>query len=150
MDRIEWCVEKAVELGVDEISFLKSANSERSVLKMERIERIVVSAMKQSMKAFMPKLNELQALNQFVKSCTQSVKLIAHLEDGEKKFISDYAKPNGDYCIMIGPEGDFSPPEIENALNQKFKSVSLGMSRLRTETAGVAVVNELNILHRTK
>ena len=148
MDRIEWCVEKAVEIGVDKITFLKCDNSERNVLKMDRIERIVISAMKQSMKAYKPALIELIPFQQFLKTCSDSVKMIAHLEEGEKKYISDFKNDSAEYCLLIGPEGDFSPKEIDLALAQGFKSTSLGKSRLRTETAGVTGVNEVSLLHR--
>ena len=146
MDRIEWCIEKAVEIGVDEISFLKCENSERSVVKLERIDRIVVSAMKQSLKAYKPKVNEIESFKTFVSTCTNMVKLIAHLEEADKKYISNFE--GDDYCMLIGPEGDFSPQEIGMAIDSGFQSVSLGASRLRTETAGVTSVNEISLLHR--
>lgn len=148
MDRIEWCVEKAVEIGIDEITFLRCDNSERTVVKLERVDRIIISAMKQSIKAFKPILNEVTPIKSFLNSCENQVKMIAHLEEGDKKYISDFKNSTADYCLLIGPEGDFSPSEINLAMEEGFKSVSLGQSRLRTETAGVTGVNEVSLLGR--
>ncbi len=147
IDRTEWFVEKAIEMGVDEISFLLCDHSERKTLKMDRMERIAVSAMKQSLKASLPKLNELVSIKEFVQNCGNASKMIAHLEEGERHTIQNLDHSKADYCLLIGPEGDFSPNEISLAYENDFKPVTLGPSRLRTETAGVAGVLMLNLLH---
>jgi 16S rRNA (uracil1498-N3)-methyltransferase len=144
-DRIEYFVEKAIEIGVSEISFIQAQNSERKVLKMERINRIAISAMKQSLKAYLPKLNDLVPLKSFFQS-TDAAKfnLIAHLNENSEP-ISNKEFSN-DVCILIGPEGDFDETELSLAQEKGFQMVSMGNSRLRTETAGVVAVTLLNIL----
>ncbi len=147
LDRIEWFVEKCIEIGVDEISFLKCQHSERKIIKLDRIEKIAVSAMKQSLKAYLPKLNELITFKEFVSNNTQSSKMIAHLEESERNSIQSLKHSQADYCILIGPEGDFSPEEIALAYQYNFKPITLGNSRLRTETAGIVACNRLHLLH---
>ncbi len=146
IERIEWMVEKAVEIGVDEITFLKCNNSERSVVKDDRIKKVVESAMKQSQQAFMPKLNSIKDYKAFLKTNTSDVKLIAHCDETHKESITKHIAPNKSFTILIGPEGDFSKDEIELALNAKYKAVSLGNSRLRTETAGLYACNAFAVL----
>ena len=145
MDRNEWFVEKAVEIGVDEISFLKTEHSERDVVKMERIEKIAVSAMKQSQKATLPILNEMSSFRSFVERGFDGDKYIAHCESGSKVLLQDVVVPGHDSLVLIGPEGDFSPTEIEMALKAGFRPISLGPSRLRTETAALVAVNIMNL-----
>ncbi len=143
MDRMEWMVEKITEIGVDEITFLYCKHSIRKNLKIERIYKKVVSAMKQSVKAYLPKINELQPFSQFIKEIesNNATKLIAHLNEGVKP-IGEYST-EVDVLILIGPEGDFSVEEITQAEDAGFKSISLGHSRLRTETAGMVAVTLL-------
>ncbi len=148
IERIEWFVEKAVEIGIDEISFIKSKNSERTVIKDDRTRKVAESAVKQSQQAYIPKLNSLTELKEFIKTNTAAdVKLIAHCENEVKKNIKDYIVPGKSFSILIGPEGDFTKDEIQLALQAGYIPVSLGNSRLRTETAGLyaagafAVVN---------
>ncbi len=143
LDRIEWFVEKATEIGIDEISFLLCKHSERKVLKMERLLKKAVSAMKQSGKLFLPKLNELQSYASFVNECNNEDKLIAHLRDDTVSI--EAFKEQQNICILIGPEGDFSVDEINLASQQKFQSVTLGSSRLRTETAGIVAAVHFSI-----
>jgi 16S rRNA (uracil1498-N3)-methyltransferase len=149
-DRLEWFLEKATEIGIDEITPIICSNSERTVLKTERLEKIVQSAMKQSLKFVLPKLNEPIKFTDFIKQDFDSELFIAHCEELDKKSFAKTIKPNTNILIMIGPEGDFTPSEIEKALANKFTPVTLGESRLRTETAGVvtaqtvALINELN------
>ena len=144
MDRFEWFLEKATEIGIDEITPIICSRSERKVIKTERGNRILLSAMKQSLKHHLPKLNEAINLNDFIKQDFEGAKYIAHCEDGEKKELKTVSKTEKT-LILIGPEGDFSPKEIELALQNQFKAVSLGTSRLRTETAGIVAVHTINI-----
>jgi len=145
MDRNEWFVEKAVEIGVDEITFLKTDHSERDVIKMERIEKIAVSAMKQSQKATLPVLNGMIPLRSFIEQGFDGDKYIAHCEPGSKVLLQDALTPGHNSLVLIGPEGDFSPAEIEMALKAGFKPISLGPSRLRTETAALVAVHIMNL-----
>lgn len=146
IDRIEWFVEKAVELGVDEITFLLCDRSERRHIKLERLEKVAVSAMKQSLKAYLPKLNELVKFETFVKQpLQQSENYIAYLPEMPPPLLKNDIKSNTSYSILIGPEGDFSEREIGWALKNNYKAVSLGKSRLRTETAGIAACHLFNL-----
>jgi len=144
MDRFEWFLEKATEIGIDEITPIICSHSERKVIKTERGNKILLSAMKQSLKYHLPKLNEAISLNDFLKQEFEGTKYIAHCEDGEKNELKTVSKAEKT-LILIGPEGDFSPKEIELALQNQFKAVSLGTSRLRTETAGIVAVHTINI-----
>jgi 16S rRNA (uracil1498-N3)-methyltransferase len=145
MDRNEWFVEKAVEIGVDEITFLRTEHSERDVVKMERIEKIAVSAMKQSQKAKLPVLNGMTPLKALIERGFDGDKFIAHCEPGSKTLLQDAVVPGHNSLVLIGPEGDFSPAEIEMALKAGFRPISLGPSRLRTETAALVAVHIMNL-----
>ena len=144
MDRFEWFLEKAAEIGIDEITPIICRRSERKVIKTERCNRILLSAMKQSLKFHLPKLNEAISLNDLIKQDFEGTKYIAHCEDGDKLNLKTVSKAEKT-LILIGPEGDFSPKEIELALQNQFKAVSLGTSRLRTETAGIIATHTINI-----
>ena len=144
MDRFEWFLEKATEIGIDEITPIICIRSERKVIKTERGNRILLSAMKQSLKYHLPKLNEAISLTNFIKQDFEGTKYIAHCDDGEKKELRKVNKTEKT-IILIGPEGDFSPKEIELAEQNQFKAVSLGASRLRTETAGIIATHTINI-----
>lgn len=148
MDRIEWLVEKATEIGIDEFSFLDCRFSERRVIKTERLEKIVVSAMKQSLKARKPIINEMIPFKSFVKQKFSGDKYIAHCTEGEKSLLQDLLHKDKDTLVLIGPEGDFSPEEIDDALNNGFVPVSLGKSRLRTETAALVSCHLMNLSHQ--
>ena len=137
IDRIEWMVEKAVEIGLDEITFLNCRFSERKVVKTDRIERIVVSAMKQSLKPFKTQVNELVDFKKFIAQPTEGAKYIAHCYESEKLQLKDALQAGESATVLIGPEGDFSPEEVELAIKAGYRPVSLGNSRLRTETAGL-------------
>ena len=137
IERTEWFVEKAVEIGVDEISFIKCKNSERTVIKDDRLRKVAESAVKQSQQAFIPKLNSLVDYKEFIKNNTSYVKLIAHCEKEFKQQIKQYITTNKSFTILIGPEGDFTKDEITLALSNSYLPVALGESRLRTETAGL-------------
>jgi 16S rRNA (uracil1498-N3)-methyltransferase len=120
------------------------------VVKEERLEKVITSAVKQSLTAYHPKLNTAIAFSAFVKANVSDSKLIAHCIDGEdRKAIAKLVKPHQKYLILIGPEGDFSPKEIALALENDYKPVTLGNTRLRTETAGLAACFELNFLNRS-
>lgn len=147
MDRTEWFAEKATEIGLNELSFLNCRFSERRVLKMERIERIVVSAMKQSLKATMPLLDEMTDFGRFIRQDFEGQKFIAHCYEGEKPLLRDVVRPGERALVMIGPEGDFSPEEVEEAVGRGFQPVSLGRSRLRTETAALVACHTLHLLN---
>ncbi|MBD1396271.1 16S rRNA (uracil(1498)-N(3))-methyltransferase [Pontibacter sp. JH31] len=147
MDRIEWFVEKAVEIGVSAITFLECEHSERKQLRLDRIEKIAVSAMKQSQKGFLPLLNELTPFERFIQTCIPQDTFIAHLEDDATKSIREYYKHDRQHCILIGPEGDFSQKEIAAAYALGIKPVTLGQSRLRTETAALVACHTLQVLH---
>jgi 16S rRNA (uracil1498-N3)-methyltransferase len=150
LDRIEWLTEKCVEIGVDEISFLETRYSERRHLKLDRLERIAVGAMKQSLKARLPVLNELRPFAEWLAetSVAGTQRFVAHLEVGERYLLQTAAQPTGSYCVLIGPEGDFSPDEIAAARQAGFQPVSLGESRLRTETAGLVAVHTLHLINQ--
>ncbi len=149
LDRLEWFVEKAVEIGIDEISFLLCDHSERKNLNTERLQKIAISAMKQSIKAYLPQLNELQPFTSFVQQCDPKATFIAHLVDHDRKSLSQVTVSQK-ICILIGPEGDFSSREIEMAYKQGIKPVTLGASRLRTETAALVACHTANLLHEIK
>ena len=142
IDRVEWTLEKATEIGVDEFSLLNCAFSERRNVKLERLDKIVVAAVKQSRKAWKPLLNDIQSFEHFVKQPRKGVKYIAHCyaEIDKKDLYNELTQLNCDdeVTILIGPEGDFSIEEVRLAMSQGYVSVSLGQSRLRTETAAMA------------
>ncbi|QCR22149.1 16S rRNA (uracil(1498)-N(3))-methyltransferase [Pontibacter sp. SGAir0037] len=147
LDRIEWFVEKAVEVGVSEISFLKCEHSERKDLRLDRLEKIAISAMKQSKKGYLPLLHDMVPYQKFLQTCVPEDTFIAHLEDDATKGLKDYYRHNRAHCILIGPEGDFSRSEIEAAYERGIRPVTLGTSRLRTETAGLVACHTLQVLH---
>lgn len=147
MDRIEWFAEKATEIGFDELSFLNCRFSERKVIKTERIEKIVVSAMKQSLKARKPIVNEMTDFAKFMQRDFQGQKFIAHCYEGEKLLLKEVLKPGEDALVLIGPEGDFSPEEVQKAEALGFQPISLGKSRLRTETAALVAVHMMNLFN---
>lgn len=146
MDRIEWFAEKATEIGVDEISFLDCRFSERKVVKNERVEKILVSAMKQSLKPTLPRLNPMKPFNKFITQSFSGKKFIAHCYEGEKDSLMHAIQPGEDVLVLIGPEGDFSPEEVDMAIAQGFLPITLGKSRLRTETAALVAVHCMNLV----
>lgn len=148
MDRIEWFAEKATEIGFDELSFVNCRFSERKVIKTERIEKIVVSAVKQSLKARKPIVNELTDFGKFIQRKFEGQKFIAHCYEGDKPLLKDVLVPGKDAVVLIGPEGDFSPEEIQKAEAAGFQAISLGKSRLRTETAALVAVHIMNLLNQ--
>lgn len=152
ISRIEWLVEKATEIGFDEISFLNCQFSERKNLRIDRIERIVISAMKQSRKAWKPIVNNMLSFEDFMQKEVTGQKFICHCYNEIEK-IDFFSNINNsglfeDITVLIGPEGDFSINEVHQALQQQYKSTTLGNSRLRTETAGLAAVLMANLANR--
>lgn len=145
IDRIEWLIEKAVEIGIDEISFLRCKNSERTVIKADRIQKIAESAVKQSLQALLPKINELTDFKNSL-DVPHGSGFIAHCEDEEKQPLKNFIKGVSNALVLVGPEGDFTPAEIELAMQKNFKAVSLGENRLRTETAGLYVCSAFALL----
>ncbi len=146
-DRFEWFLEKATEIGIQEISPIICEHSERKQLKTDRFEKIIQSAMKQSNQLFLPKLNESILFKEFISQDLEGQKLIAHCEDNEKKMLKNILEINQKIIILIGPEGDFSSKEIENAMKNNYIPISLGNTRLRTETAGIVACNLVNFLN---
>lgn len=147
-DRLEWFLEKATESGIDEITPILCERSERKNVNTDRLQKVMISAMKQSIKASLPKLNPLTKFNDFIKKDNNIIKAIAYCTD-ERKHIADWYKKDSDCIILIGPEGDFSPKEIESALQNNYTGISLGNSRLRTETAATAACFAINLINRT-
>ena len=144
IDRIEWMVEKATEVGVDELSFLNCQFSERKQVRIDRLEKIVVSAVKQSHKAWKPVINEMISFRQFIEQPREGRKYIAHCyeEVPRKNLFDELCKPSetSDVTVLVGPEGDFSIDEVKLAVAAGYESIDLGKSRLRTETAGLSAV----------
>lgn len=147
MDRMEWFCEKATEVGIDEISFLNTKFSERKVMRTVRLDKIVISAMKQSRKPWKPKLNSMMTFKDFIKLPRKGRKFIAHCyEEIERKdFFTEVcslskSSETDDVTVLIGPEGDFSIEEVKAAMDSGYESVTLGTSRLRTETAALSAV----------
>jgi len=147
VDRLEWFVEKAVEFGIDQITFMRCDHSERTYLKTERMHKIAVSAMKQSIKFTLPVIGGPVAMSDLVKEATATARYIAHSDGDHPNHLKTVAVPAKDYLVLIGPEGDFSPDELELAFAHQFQKVSLGTARLRTETAGIAVCHLLNLIN---
>lgn len=149
MERMEWMAEKATEIGFDEITFLDCRFSEREKIRTDRIEKIVISAVKQSRKAWVPKVNAMTAFREFVTSSRPGRKYICHCyeEFSKTSLFRELSDAHlDDVTVLVGPEGDFSLDEVRMALDNGYVSVSLGNSRLRTETAGLVAVNMANIV----
>lgn len=145
-DRYEWFLEKATEIGIDEITPIICDNSERKTIKTDRFKKVIISAMKQSLKFQLPRLNEPIRFSEFIKNDFKGSKLIAHCAKTDKQILEQEIVANDNITVLIGPEGDFSTKEINTALQHKFIPLSLGKSRLRTETAGIVVCNAISIL----
>ena len=148
IERIEWFLEKCTEIGIDEITPLLCDHSERKVIKEERLEKVIVAAMKQSLKAYLPRLNPMTDFRQLVTSCRETHKFIAHCNEGDKKRLDEVYRPGENVVILIGPEGDFSEEEVVLARHHGFVPVTLGMSRLRTETAGIVACHSIDFMNR--
>ena len=150
IDRIEWFLEKATEIGLSSYTPVICEHSERKDVKVERLEKVAIAAMKQSLKAYLPKINPAISFSKFLDLYNDDTfsKGIAHCIDTEKKYINATFIAGGKYLLLIGPEGDFSEKEISQAIDAGFIPLSLGEARLRTETAALASVMEISLLNR--
>ena len=148
IERFEWFLEKATEIGIDEITPLICERSERKDVKIDRLNKVITSAIKQSIKAYRPRLNEPVRLKDFVSSASYTQKYIAHCIETKKFTLKGSIELNSDYLVIIGPEGDFSQLEVDAALGADFMPIELGNSRLRTETAALEACFEINFLNR--
>ena len=148
IERLEWFIEKATEIGIDEITPIICRFSERKIVKEERLEKIIVSAAKQSLKAYFPKLNPLCTFDELMKKHQANQKFIAHCYEEDKKLLQTEIIKSTDVLVLVGPEGDFRPEEVENAISKCFVPVSLGESRLRTETAGVVACHTVALMNQ--
>jgi 16S rRNA (uracil1498-N3)-methyltransferase len=149
IDRFEWFLEKSTEIGIDEITPIITEHSERDTVKPDRLERIVISAMKLSLKAYKPELHPIQSLSNFleVNNLSKDIKFIAHCSNDFRPLLKNIYTQGMDTTIIIGPEGDFSEVEISSAIYNGYQPVSLGKSRLRTETAGITACHTINLLN---
>lgn len=147
--RFEWFLEKATEIGIDKISPIKCARSERKIIKNQRLNKILISAMKQSLKATLPQLDELKTFKQWLSELTDTTgqRFIAHCIEEEKVHLKEKYKAGQNVLLMIGPEGDFTKEEVTQAIQKGFLPVTLGESRLRTETAGIVGTHILNLIN---
>ncbi len=146
-ERFEWFLEKATEIGVHEITPIICDNSERKVIKIARMEKVIQSAMKQSLQAFLPKLNAPISYKEFMNKPHEGLLFIAHCENEEKLDLKRRVAPDKDVTVLIGPEGDFSKQEIKQAYEKGFLPVSLGENRLRTETAAIVACTTVNMIN---
>lgn len=147
-DRYEWFLEKATEIGIDEITPIICEHSERKVVKLDRYNRVLQSAMKQSLHFSLPRLNEPKIFSEFINTEIEGQKFIAHCEDElQRVSLKSKAKSNDKINILIGPEGDFSPQEIKKALANNWQAVTLGESRLRTETAAIVACHTISLIN---
>jgi len=147
LSRMEWFLEKAVEIGIDELTPLVCAHSERDTLKVERLEKIAVSAMKQSLKAYKPTINEPVNINKFLQTPDDGQKFIAYCDGDTRVSLKEAYTPHSNAVVLIGPEGDFSATEIGAAFAAGYKPITLGNSRLRTETAALATCFFINFMN---
>lgn len=148
IDRFEWFLEKSTEIGVDEFIPIITHQSERKVIKPERLNKRIVSAVKQSLRAYKPKLANLTKFKDIIDTDFQGKKLIAHCFDTPKFYLKDVVKKGEKVLILIGPEGDFTLEEVEQAKSKGFEEISLGESRLRTETAGIVAVHTVELVNQ--
>jgi 16S rRNA (uracil1498-N3)-methyltransferase len=149
-DRLEWFIEKSVEIGIDEITLIDCDRTLRKKIKIDRLNKIAITAMKQSLKAYIPKINDVISVNDFIMYNQNSSKFICHLDNDERRdvlYYKDDIKKSKNVSILIGPEGDFSASEIELAVDNSFLCVTLGNSRLRTETAGIVACHLFNLMN---
>ncbi len=146
-DRFEWFLEKATEISIDEIQPIICKHSERKVLKTERLQKVLITAMKQSLQYQLPILHEAITFKDFINQDVKGQKFIAHCEKTSKNNLKLLVQANSDVTILIGPEGDFSPDEIQLALQNDFIPVSLGATRLRTETAGIVATHTVRLIN---
>jgi 16S rRNA (uracil1498-N3)-methyltransferase len=148
-ERFEWFIEKSVEIGIDEITPLLCRNTEKPGIKSERLNNLIISAMKQSLKATKTILNEPTSFKDFINKDLMGIRMIAHCDkSNERKNVSEVYSKNDNSIILIGPEGDFTRDEVDSAVNRGFLPVHLGQSRLRTETAGIAACHSIYLINQ--
>lgn len=147
-ERMEWFLEKATEIGIAEITPIICEHSERKKVNLNRYERVLQSAMKQSLQTYLPKLNDAMTFSAFINQSRDRQRYIAHCEEDKKEQLFSALNPNETTTILIGPEGDFSPSEIESALTNGFLPVSLGDHRLRTETAALVACHTVALFNQ--
>ncbi len=147
-ERIEWLVEKCVEIGIDEISFVITKHTERSYFNTERIEKKAITALKQSLQTWLPKINSPCSFEELMNKITENQKFIAYVDNQNTETLFKMATPAQTYCVLVGPEGDFSKDELQISLQHGFQKVSLGNNRLRTETAGLIACCTLNLINQ--
>ena len=147
VERFQWFLEKATEIGVSRITPLICERSERETLPVERLQRVVQEAMKQSLQTFLPELEEPISFSAFLEREQPAIKFIAHCEEGEKSDLKRRVPADKDVVVLIGPEGDFTPSEIRAALQRGFEPVTLGKNRLRTETAALVACTTVNMIN---
>ncbi|MEZ5198154.1 MAG: 16S rRNA (uracil(1498)-N(3))-methyltransferase [Bacteroidales bacterium] len=147
INRFEWFLEKATEIGIDEITPIICEHSERKEIKIERLNKVITAAIKQSLKAYHPVLNETEKFKSFIQKDFQVKKFIAYCDENYMDHLKNIYQKGENTLILIGPEGDFSPHEVELATKNGFRPISLGISRLRTETAGVAACHTVNLIN---
>lgn len=147
IQRLEWFLEKATEIGISEITPIICNHSERKIIKNDRLEKVLITAMKQSKRLFLPKLNDSISLNHFLEKDFNEKCFIAHCEETDKKTLKNQLDAKSDVCILIGPEGDFSLSEISLALENQFVPITLGNSILRTETAGIVAAQSVAFIN---
>ncbi len=149
ISRFEWFLEKCTEIGINEITPILCERSERKIIKPQRLEKILLAATKQSLKGRIPVLHPMVKLANFLEQNLQGQKFIAHCEEGaEKVLLQNVYDKAGKAIILIGPEGDFTPKEVEKAKEASYNEISLGASRLRTETAGIAACHTIHLAHQ--
>lgn len=147
IDRFEWFLEKATECGIDQITPVLCEKSERRIIKPARLEKLLIAAMKQSCRAYLPKLNPLVSFSEFLKTKKDGCRLIAHCVAGDKYKLEDLYKSGNDVIAAIGPEGDFTQKEVDMALSVGFKAITMGKHRLRTETAALSACIQINTIN---
>ncbi|MEN8224407.1 MAG: 16S rRNA (uracil(1498)-N(3))-methyltransferase [Bacteroidota bacterium] len=147
INRYEWLLEKATEIGVDVLTPLICQRSERRIIKVDRLNKVITAAMKQSVKAYHPSLHEARTFSKFIAQEFEGDKFIAYVEEGDHPALQSLYATGRDALILIGPEGDFSPEEVQMAIDNGFRTISLGKSRLRTETAGVVAVHTVAMVN---
>jgi 16S rRNA (uracil1498-N3)-methyltransferase len=147
IDRMEWMIEKLGELGVDQVTFLRTEHSERSKLRTDRLEKKAISAMKQCGSTYLMKVNDVLSFKQFIDNTSESQRFIAHV-DQDHHYLTSVAHPNQSTTQLIGPEGDFSEDELKAAIASGFRPVSLGKNTLRTETAGLVACQMINTVNQ--
>tara|TARA_R110002073_G_scaffold306012_5_gene475168 strand:+ start:10020 stop:10727 length:708 start_codon:yes stop_codon:yes gene_type:complete len=147
-ERFEWFLEKATEIGIDEITPIVSHNSERKIIKKERLEKIIQSAMKQSLKYHLPIVNDIITFDEFLKTRKEKNIYIAHCNEGDKRLMKEIINPKESTTLLIGPEGDFSPAEVIKSLDANCTPITLGDTRLRTETAAIVAVQNIAFINQ--